>query len=197
MRRFVICAAACLCPLGLAAECVTGDMVNDKGIIARFDDGAVETHVRHDDQMIAVITEGDGTWRTMLAKGIYLIEVIDVINGNPDPSSRFLVNFDTAVQDLPLPTDQETFEVVATSSYPGDVPVSETHNYSFGPAETLQVGDCSYQSIPITMRYMSDVESSIEIVDYLPELGTSFLRFEQYDDQERYTYRLLSLTAAR
>jgi hypothetical protein len=55
------------------------------------------------------------------------------------------------------------------------MPSTETLAVSFGAAETLVLGDCTYAAIPVRLDYPDRQRPDFEVMTWLPELGLGYL----------------------
>lgn len=129
---------------------------------------------------------GNGT-RAMLAQGLYVLELVDLENGDITPDSRGVYSFPVAPSQLPLPDLQTSpgteWTFTVAHNFSGDLG-SETQVYTVMPKEEKSYGDCAYPMIPIQMRYTTDTGEEIEMLHFLPDLGISYLASVAYDGGE-------------
>ena len=179
--------------LGLGAPALAdcpnaGDL--GKGI--RFTVDAVDTDAYRQIRpgvIESVFTAEDGyVNRSLLAQGIYLIELVDLVDGAPDPQTRITYAFPRKADDLDLPEPggQVVYDLVINNL--GDV-TSEKQTYDFGLEAVINFGACEYRMIPIEIRYDPDPSAGVDLLYYLPELGFSYFAGSDYEDgSDRYLY---------
>lgn len=146
--------------------------------------GGTETYKALNNGVIEVVySDSDGfSSRTMLGQGAYLLEVIDLDNGAPDPSTRITYSHVLAPEDMPVPRPNGGW-VSKVASMEGGSVTQEVQDHTFGPMGTLTVGACSYDTFEITVRY-DDADESIDTIAYLPELGIGLLVGIAYNGSE-------------
>jgi len=173
-----ILAAFSACAAGAAAQtaCPTGADV-DRGVrfhlatgetevFRRLDSGIIESHFAYD---------GENSLRLLLAKGIYLLEVVEFNNEAAVSGSRVTYGFPLAPAEMPEPTAGGGWTVTVARLERGSLD-SETQSYSFGNPTTQTYGACTYSMLPIEISYPLDTDSKrLDVLHYLPDLGLSYL----------------------
>ncbi|MBV7396056.1 hypothetical protein [Mameliella sediminis] len=182
--------AAALIPLSLPVfACPTGADVA-KGIRFTVEETDKEEYRRIGPAMIeAIYSTADGAaTRNLLAQGVYLVELVDLIDGTPDQTTRITYAFPGRAEDLKLPEPNgEVAYDVAINNF-GDFD-KERQIYDFGPMAKINFGSCEYDMIPIEIRYDPDDANTVDILYYLPEFGFSFYAGSDYDGgSDRYRY---------
>jgi hypothetical protein len=187
----ILALATCLTlPGALALACpVAGDL--DKGIRFAVDGVDSEVYRRVGPAMVEAIyyPEGDGTpSRTLLAQGIYLVELSDLVDGAPDPSTRSTYAFPGRAEDLmlPAPGQSVTYDIAISSG--GDLS-QERQIYDFGQPFTINFGACEYEMYPIEIAYQPDDSGTVDLLYYMPALKISIYVGSDYaDGSDRYVY---------
>lgn len=134
------------------------------------------------------ITADGTTSRSLLAQGVYLIELVDLVDGTPDQDTRTTYAFPGRAEDLavPAPGQQVAYDLVMNSL--GDLQ-PERQTYDFGQAAVINFGACEYRMIPVEIRYDPDDSGTVDLLYYLPELGFSYYAgSENADGSDRYMY---------
>ncbi|NSX54399.1 hypothetical protein [Parasulfitobacter algicola] len=193
-----IALCSCLSVASLShAECVTAaDMAN--GIIVKLDDGSTEHHRTKRPDLVEVIwtpAEEDPS-SILYGKGIYLLQMVSVIDGVTDVSSRVTIGYDKSVADLVvLPSNgQLTEQTFKYSPYTGFV--RETITYMFSDPAEIQVAGCTYLAQLINVIAVEDSTTFEQNIVYVPSLGTSFITSYRSDNEEFYDINIQSITAA-
>lgn len=114
--------------------------------------------------------------RVLLAKGIYMVEIADLSNGDLVPGTREVFAYPVSHNRMPDPAEGGGWSL--SVALRGDYGLDTEHqNYTFGSPRPYQIGACRYQMIPITFRF--EVESErvpyVDVLHYFPELGLSYL----------------------
>lgn len=137
----------------------------------------------------AIFTHADGgATRSLLGQGIYLLELMDMDGAEPDPSTRMTYAFPQNAEDLPLPVPGSTAQFSLLRNERGNFE-SEVQSYDFGPKGRATFGACTYDMIPIEIRYSEDDSNTVDLLHYLPELGIAYYAGSTYDGTtDRYIY---------
>ena len=127
--------------------------------------------------------------RTMLARGLYLVEVVAIENGKADPATRSTYSFPLPPSEMPLPVPDGGWSVTVATFADGRIG-SEKQIYSFGQLTRQTYQACSYDMMPITIRYPDENDPQRrDVLHYLPELGISYLaEFHDRDASDIYDY---------
>ena len=176
-------------PMALAAECPTRDTLAT-GIRFTLASGETETFRTTAEGLVESLFEGpeQPANRVLLGRGVYLLELIGVDSGIPDPDSRTTYSYPVKPAEMPLPEPGGRWSVTAAVLDMGELR-SETQVYEFGPAATAGFGACSYEMIPVTITYPGDDSSNTDLLHYFPALGLSYLAESKYDGNlDRYDY---------
>ena len=127
--------------------------------------------------------------RTLLAKGVYLLEVIEFENGKALFDTRTTYAFPLEPTNMPAPNPGNGWSTTVAKLDMGELG-QEVQVYSFGQMVTQTYGACSYQMMPIEIQYPEEDDSKRrEILHYLPELGLSYLaEYHGQDGSDVYIY---------
>lgn len=176
-----------------AAQCPSAADLHT-GIALATSQGEVETFTRvdtHRVQSLYMYSDTAGS-RVTLGKGVYVLEVLEVEYGIPVIGTRRTLTFPLLAEDMPqvAPWGGWSAKVDILDS---DGPGSENHHYTFGAPTSQTIGACTYEMIPIELRYPSDKDvPDVDYLHYLPELGISYLARSDYDGQsEIYSYQTI------
>ncbi len=192
--RFALASLLLANPGALAAQCPTEDDLAE-GIRFGIADGAYETFTRQSDNTLAAIygTQDGPESRVLLARGMYLSEVINYESGALDPSSRLVYGYAMPLDALPTPSPNGSARISVTVNESGKLS-QETHIYDFGPEATVNYGPCAYKMIPAEVRYEPSEDDAVDYLEWLPELGLSYLVRSRWDaGDERYEYLSISV----
>lgn len=173
----------------------------ESGIRGTTDKGHTDTYSRLSADVIqADFSDGSGVdFRSLLGKGVYLLESIDVEKGVVDPETRTVYAFPVSPPGLPEPEPGGTYGVEVSYRFPGEDWDKERHSYSFGAEVTGTYGACSFRMIPVTTRF-SGPDEAVETLHYLPELGFAYLaQYAWTEDGKREVddYAYVSFQAVR
>ncbi|WP_417206097.1 hypothetical protein [Antarctobacter sp.] len=188
MRLHVVAMSLVLAGPTLADCPVAADL--DTGIRFTVDGADTEEYRRSGPGVVEslYISAEGATSRSLLAQGIYLIELVDLVDGSPDQDTRTTYAFPGRAEDLALPEpgQQVVYDLVRNSL--GDLQ-SERQTYDFGQVGILNFGACEYEMIPIEIRYDPDETGSVDLLYYLPGLGFSYFAGSDHaDGSDRYMY---------
>ena len=166
------------------ADCpVSADLAG--GIRMEQSDGVVEVYRQFKPDIVEVISDFQDGYisRTLLGRGVYVLELSDIVSGNIDPDSRSTFAFPVATAELPLPAAGATWDVQTAARDSYDI-WSETISITWGDLTKVNYGACSYDMIPGTFAYRSDTYDHNEVIHYLPELGLGVLYSYVDDDMD-------------
>ena len=178
------------------AECPT---VTDlpTGVQFTIDDGDKETFRELWPGMVESVFEGaDGTvYRNLLAKGIYLVEWADIVDGQPDLSTRSIYAFAMSTEDLPEPVPGRFANLGVLVNGVGSLD-QEIQMYRFEAQTTIDIGACTYDMIPIELRFAPDSDRRVNILHYLPDLGLAYLAADR-SESGSYSYSYTAVEALK
>jgi hypothetical protein len=170
----------------------------DRGIRVTFADGGVETYRNAGPGVVHVVAvETDGSGAEMdLGQGIHLLSWQATSSGVADPSTRQDYNYNgVAPADLPRPSPGgKGWSSPVTVTAP-DGTYDEPQRHSYGPLTAVTVGQCSYQSIEVTISYATQ-DNYREMVRYIPDLGLGWLEWNEADGMERLPVAATAITRA-
>ncbi|WP_323766613.1 hypothetical protein [Antarctobacter sp.] len=188
MRFHVAALSLVLAPPALADCPVAADL--DAGIRFTVDGVDTEEYRRSGPGVVeSLYISADGAIsRSLLAQGIYLIELVDMVDGSPDQDTRTTYAFPGRAEDLALPASGQQVVYDLAVNTLGDLR-KERQTYDFGQAGILNFGACEYEMIPIEIRYDPDESGSVDLLYYLPGLGFSYYAGSDHaDGSDRYMY---------
>jgi len=148
----------------------------DTGIRFTVEGGASEVFRRVQPQVLeAVFRFADGgAVHNLLAKGVYLLEYVDLEDGEPVPDSRATYRFPMTPGAMPDPVPEDEWQVSAVRLEAGQV-ATERQVYRFGARDSVRIGDCGYAMVPIAVTFPDDPDGLSDILHYLPDLGLAYL----------------------
>lgn len=200
MSRLPLVLALLTLPLPLwAADCPVAADLEAKGIAFGAETGEVEEFRQRRPGLIEsryYLSADRSTYsQVVLAKGLYLLELTEVESGSPTPGTRSTYGFPVAPATLPVP-DATTpagtsWTWTLAYNHSGDMG-QETHVYTVEPRQQLTFGACSYEVIPVEVRYLptEGAAEDIDTLHYLPALGLSYLARTTYSGGgETYEYK--------
>jgi hypothetical protein len=180
--------ATCSPALALAS-CPTADDL-DGGIRVLSPDGEEEVFTRRSEHIVTAeyrYEDGEGS-QSLLAQGIYIVQIVDVTGGALDTTSRLTYTYPLKPGAMPMPTPQLSWNIEALTFDSNGVG-REPQIIKFGDATRLTIGKCSYAMSPIVITF-PDSDDYKETLYYLPELGLSLLAEvqDQGEDPEIYQF---------
>lgn len=187
--RVLVMATCLVLPGTFAMACpVVGDL--NTGIRFTVDGVDSEQFRRIGPSMIeSIFTTADGVAsRSLLAQGIYLVELGDLVDGEPDLSTRTTYAFPDRAENLalPVPNGEVTYNITVNNN--GDF-TPEQHFYTFGESHLINFGACEYEMIPIEIRYDQPDSDTVDLLYYMPALELSYYAGTDYPDgSDRYIY---------
>lgn len=188
-RMTPIAFAMVLSPLASFAQCPSiADL--EKGILFKIDTNHSELFRTLPSGVTEAIYSENGQplTRTMLAKGVYLLELVDLENGTPIADTRVTYSFPQSSADLPDAQPETQFLATAAVLEGGNIR-SERQVYNTGPLSSVAIGDCSYEMFTITITYPDDNANNSDVLYYLPALKIAYLAEATYDgNTDKYSY---------
>jgi len=182
-------AALQLSATAASAQCPTADNLQT-GIRFTLADGETETFRKKGAAIVEAVFEykDPPASRVLLAQGVYLLELIDLENGMPQPGTRSTYSYPMTAAEMPLPQPGGHWSVTAAVLDMGDLR-RDNQVYTFGTMTQATYGACSYDMLPITITYPGDESDPIDLLHYLPGLGLSYLAESTYSGStDRYDY---------
>ncbi|SIN79397.1 hypothetical protein [Vannielia litorea] len=135
------------------------------------------------------LTQGGGETRFTYARGVYLVESLELEGGVARPGSRATFALPMRPEETPEPLPGHGWGVRIVATYGSD-PVTEMLGLRFGAAGEVEIGGCRLAVVPVEQRIYEDgVQVAREERHYLPELGFSYAVAWHEDDRvDRYDY---------
>lgn len=166
------------------ADCPRPSDMAGNGVRFSASTGDVETFVRYVDGSVesTVESETKPTVRAVLAKGMYLTRIFDLVDGKAENETRY--SYPTALDNLPEPFPDGAL-TLTVEGFDGTDRFKSTETYTFGPASVLTIGTCAFAMIPVALSYGQERE----IYHYLPEYGLSYLAESIAPDGAKTDYR--------
>lgn len=164
-----------------------------RGITVTFADGSTEIFRQAAPGIVQVTGDGsDGTrYGMQLAQGFHLLEWMP----EGDPSGRVAYDYGMPAAAMPLPQPGGGWTVPARVTDSGGAR-AEAQTHSYGPAQTLMIGTCGYTMIEATIAYATS-DNYVESIIYLPELGLSYLLWNESADYARDPIPAVSIRAGK
>lgn len=181
---------------GAALACPTSADLGG-GIRVTSPDGEVETFTRTSEHIVTSayrFEEGEGS-DSMLAQGTYVVQLVDIYDGKPDPDTRQRYSYPLAAGDMPPPTPGGVWSTKA-AALDADGLRAEHHEFTFGAQTSFTIGACTYAMIPITAIYKGE-ENFTEELFHLPDLGFALLRSYQEGDDQAEVYQFTGIEAVQ
>ena len=158
------------------ADCPIADDLSD-GIQFTLAGGKETDVYRHGSRGVIEMytTYADGlTERTLLGEGVYMLEVVNTNDGQPDPASRVTFDFQQPPQAMANPKPHMRIKLDLETRVGTDAPTTqETLTVQWGAISEVTYGSCIYRRIPGTFQYEHSGNSAILYRYFLPDLGIS------------------------
>lgn len=148
------------------------------GLVLRYSDGAetqaLGTVGNTIDYLEVGAAEGGGDLHFASYFGLYDLEAGSVVDGLS--SAEHSVRYDYGDQVLAKPfAGADPWVGQVTAQFPGDVRVVQTVAYVFGEVETIEVGQCTFASVPVTATFLRPEGWERQDFLYLQDLGIATL----------------------
>ncbi|MBY6004209.1 hypothetical protein KUV62_09835 [Salipiger bermudensis] len=194
MKLFLPLLALAL-PTAAPAVCPTARDL-DTGILFRTLDGDTELFRRVSDNVVqSVYTSGSEESRVLLGQGLYVLDNVALVDGEVLPDTQVQFSYPVPVAEMPLPQPEGGWSVDVTVEEAG-YSEPEEQTYAFGPMTEIGVGNCTFDMIPVIQTYSPDPYEVTDYVNWLPELGVSYLVQSSHAHGED-RYRFVSVEAVR
>lgn len=157
-----------------------------RGITVEYDDGSVE-RFRATARPGVVAVRGSfpsgGGYELELGQGLHVLWSMPTgADGRPDSGGRISYDYGRAPEALPIPHPGGRFDVASRATDSGGER-PEAQSQAYGALETLAIGPCVYEAVPVAIAYDSDLHYWEEL-HYLPELGIALLRRQSENGAE-------------
>ena len=171
------------------AECPVAEDL-EKGIKFTISGDETEVFRKLPNGLITSDYGGGGYYsRVLLAKGVYLLEVLELENGDVIPGTRVTYAFPVRHEELPDPVPGTGWRAELVLNEGGAFS-KETQVYSFGAPQTIRFGGCAYELIPVTVDYPG--ENQQDTLHYMPALGISYLAaYKDAEETNRFEYQAI------
>lgn len=177
-------------PCAALADCPTAADL-DRGILFHVAGGDTDLFRREGAETVRSVyryAAEDAESHVLLGRGMYVLAYAEMQDGQPVPDGLMRYDFGRRPGDMPLPAPEGgwTADVEVTAAWGTE---HELQIYSFGPLSQVSFGGCLYDMIPVIQSYRPDPLETVEFVNWLPELGISYLtRITDRAGEERYDY---------
>ncbi|MEC3861017.1 hypothetical protein VK792_06945 [Mesobacterium sp. TK19101] len=168
----------------LAADCPTvADM--PQGVLFSIVGGDTDSYRSVAPGVVeSIYTATDGfVVRSMLGQGTYLLELVDLLDGSPAMDTRTTYGFSMKPTEMPVPVPNGRWSAEVVILEAGELR-NEIQSYSFGAKTVVTMGACSYDMIPIEIRYGPDNQTLLDVLHYLPALELAYFAASSYDGTE-------------
>lgn len=185
----MVAQTALACPT--AADLAGGVRITDA-------DGSVDTYTDGGNSTIQqVIDFGDGgVARNTLAQGVYVLRLSVEEDGVLDLGSVLATTYDRAPAALPRPTANLKMRLRTTVT-DQEGSYKEQQDHQWGESEPFAIGTCSYDSIPGTVRYVSEFDTIVETQRYLPAMEIAILTSYTFGDDPAEIYSPVAIEAVK
>lgn len=197
IKTFALPVTFCLAASHALAACPTSADLK-AGVAFTLSDGSREVFRRLDNSKIeAIWADGSGVAvRNVLAKGLYLIDVGDLVNGKVQSDGRSVTTFPVSAARLPdvTPGTKWTVEVVAKED---GATITSNEEYTFGKGKRFEIGGCAYTGVPVRLTYLDLPRGNFDEYMWLEELGMSLVLKESYGVGDVDSYRYNGVEAVK
>ena len=187
MKLFAPLVALAL-PTVAPAVCPTAEDL-DTGILFRTLDGDTELFRRVSENVVlSTYTSGSEESRILLGQGLYVLDNVGLAEGELLPETQVRFSYPMPAAEMPRPTPEGDWAVdVTVEEGGGSEP--ERQSYAFGPVTEIGLGKCTFDMIPVVQTYSPDPYEVTDYVNWLPELGVSYLvQSSHAHGEDRYIY---------
>ena len=161
----------------------------DTGILFRTLDGDTELFRRvSEDVVLSTYDGGNAQSRVLLGQGLYVLDNVGLAEGEVLPEAQVRVSFPMPAAEMPRPTPGGDWAVDVIVEE-GGVSEPEHQSYAFGPLTEVALGNCTFDMVPVVQTYSPDPYEVTDRVNWLPELGVSYLvQSSHAHGEDRYIY---------
>jgi|GEM_PF-3365581 len=189
--QLAVFALTALMPLTAAAQanCPTRSMLEGDGI--KFQSGLSDEEIHRlapNGTIIQDIDFGGDKSQNILAYGVHVLQLADIVDGKIDQGAVWRYVFDVDIAALPEPTPNGTWSAQSTQFFVNE-PTPEVVKHRWGPLVQYSIGDCTLDAIHVSVSYDGREFDYTEEAMYFPNLGTAILTaYIGEDGREDYTY---------
>jgi hypothetical protein len=193
-------AIAALSPASAAACPTAADMA--RGVSILFDDQTVAVYRRDGDTVAETVSAPDGTpiYTYRLLGGLFETGLDDHEAGGLPDSFGYSFALEPLLPPVPgakvSGTQTASSPVVADETLPDRISVTLSYRMSVGPADTVAIGGCRYEALPVSVRVDYAEGPETQSMIYLRELGFAYV-VEVRSAVGVDVFRPLSISAAR
>lgn len=172
--------------MAASPACVTADDLAG-GVRATFVSGRWADYRPEGDGVFRV-TESpakDGRVASFLSQyGLYDTEMVNLNDSRPDPATLVRTAYSVDSADLPVPVPGDVWVGQVTLIMPDGGKTVANAAYQFGRAETLALGDCSYETIDVKVSFMSADGWLWQEFTYFTDIGIGAIIARQAEGEE-------------
>lgn len=169
-----------------------------RGIEMRFSEGDVFSVSRGRDGNLVLVenySDGSASIQYVGAYALYIEREVELSNGRPDAATEIRIDFGQPSITLPKPEAGGNFTVQTTNLFADGTERAEVYEANFGAMSQMTFGNCTYDMLPVRLRYSWPGESDGMNLEYtyFPDLGAAFLASSQFDGEERLSLNPIAL----
>jgi hypothetical protein len=172
--------------MAAGAACVTaGDLAG--GLRATFVSGRYADYRPDGEGMLRIVESPgkDGSSVSFLSqRGLYDVEMVALTDDKADPSTMVRTVYSVEPADLPVPSPGDVWVGQLTLMMPDGAATVANAAYQFGPAEPMQIGTCSYDTIDVKVSFMSADGWLWQEFTYFTDLGFGAIIARQAEGEE-------------
>lgn len=191
-----LAAAACLLP-AVALACPDSLEDSEAGVVVRYDDGVIARLSRDADAMVTEdvrYASSDDGYRTVALHGLFMIEDVDIEDGEAVAASQERQSFPEGLELLPDPETGLNWSGTVTVEIADLDPMERRISLGIGSRGEVMIGNCEYEAWPATLRYEDEGEQTVLGYDFLPALGIAILRSSADIDGEADLYTPVAIS---
>lgn len=197
MRHLLFQLPLLLASTALAAAC---PVAKDLGDGIRLTQTPAYTAVFRRDPSGAVIesesAEGGGSYNYVMYNGLLETAFFELDPSQKAPRGRDRFHYSFALEDV-FPLEPWTGQTGIQTHYDADWTLIAQSNFGYRvlAADQLEIGDCTYDRLPVETYIVGADGARMVTFGYLPDLGLSVLMGYQESDGSRTTFEPVSIAA--
>ena len=168
--------------------CPTAADVAKTGVLITFEDEVSEVHQEISAGQIQIdYMSPDYQGQSLYAHSVYALSFATIEDGHIVPGSVWVFSYVAGNDTLPIPEPGGSWESQSAYRIDGSIE-TEIVQHTWGESTSIQIGDCTYDAVPVRIDFDGDFYDHTEEMLFMPDLGTAILlAYEDGDGRDEYS----------